>query len=206
MINELVNKIKSLIRFGRIEQAGSDDNDFPVQAVSYFGKKINCNIIFPYGVHANLPVDSLITMFSVGGDDANKVGLGGMPANRIKNLPEGEVVFFHPITKSKMHFRNNGDIDIETPGNINVNCVAAVIEAEVSIDITSPITTFNGIVVVNGALNATSGLLVSGLAIIGGDLAISGDLTNAGVNIGSTHVHSVTWTDEAGTADTTAPT
>jgi len=86
--------------------------------------------IFPYGMHANLPVDALVTLFSVNGQEQNLAGIGEVPEKRIKNLESGEVVFFHPATKTKIHFKNDDDLDIEVgTGNVNLTANNVNIDA-----------------------------------------------------------------------------
>ena len=47
--------------------------------------------------------------------------LVGDPKNRFKNLAPGEVVVGSPKTGSKIHFKANGDIDIESDGVVTLN-------------------------------------------------------------------------------------
>jgi len=230
MIHLLASKIKRLIRIAKIVKAGDDTGNFPVQRISYYGKNIGCNILFPYGMHANLPVGSFVTAYSIGGDTENKVGFGGLPQERIKELPEGEVVFFHPITKSKIHFRNNGDIDIESTENglINITCKNATIEAEENVEVTSvntkveseivevnasnivdiiaPNTIIKGNLIVNGDAVFTGDSLFGSIGIVD-NLTVTGDtelasVTSNGKDISDLHTHHYAWTAGSGDDDT----
>lgn len=221
----MISLLRNLIRRATVTAAGSDDKDVAVQQVTYLGKTGDCEIVFPYGMHANLPEDAILLMYSVQANSENRAGIGGVPKERIKNLPEKEVVFFHPFTKSKIHFRNNSDIDIETNGNVNINCInanvdctdvnltcdTAVANISATFDITCPTTTFTGNVIVNGLLNvsgiATLGGLVStgiagGPATIAGGLAVTGTMISNGKNVSDSHNHHYTWTHDAGDDDT----
>jgi len=115
--------IKELIKFITVTLAGSDSDQFPVQQVSFMENTADAFIIFPYGMSANAAKDALGVCFSVNGDDQNLAALVTSAKERIKNLEEGEVIFFHPKTKSFTYYKNNGDIDIETKSKVNVVAV-----------------------------------------------------------------------------------
>jgi len=109
--------------------AGTDDQQYPVQQVTYQGKVADAEVVFPYGMHANLLTeDTLCLLFSINNEEDYRAVMGYTPNLRPKNLEEGEVVFYHPVTGSQIFFRNNGDIDIlvadgsedETGGNANI--------------------------------------------------------------------------------------
>lgn len=114
MLARLLSSLKDLIKRATITKGGADDSQFNVQQVTYLGKVADCEIIFPYGMSANLPKDALLVMFNVNANEQNRAGIGTLPNERKKNLEPGEVAFFHPLTKSFIYFRNSGDIDIDT--------------------------------------------------------------------------------------------
>ena len=128
MLNRLIN----LIKRGRVSRTDNDSRKLPIQQVTYMGDTAEFIAIFPYGVHANLPVDALVTLFSVNGQEQNLAGIGEVPEKRIKNLASGEVVFFHPTTKTRIHFKNNGDLDIDVIGDVNLNANNVNIDADIS--------------------------------------------------------------------------
>ena len=93
--------------------AGTDDSAFPIQQVSYQGKAANVEVVFPYGIHANLLTTKTYCMlFAINNEEENRTVMGHTPSLRPRGLAEGEVVFYHPVTGSQIYFRNNGDIDI----------------------------------------------------------------------------------------------
>lgn len=113
-----MNMLRNMIKRCFVTLAGKDDLEFPVQQVSYNGNVADIEIIFPYGLHANLSAneETLCTMFSVEGQDDYRVAMGHTPRLRPKGLAEGEVALYHPRTQSQIFFRTNGDIDISTEG------------------------------------------------------------------------------------------
>lgn len=180
-----------LIKRAVVSLVGTDDKQFRIQQAKSFGDAYDVEIIFPYGVTANLPLGAFLTQFSVDGDEGFRVAIGDDPGNRIKNLAAGEVAFFHPPSKSKIHFKANGDIDIETPdtadngdlnltikGNVNITCVNANITATTKLTVDSPEAQFTGNVDIDGDLN------------VDGSTSLSSTVTSSGTDISNTHKHS----------------
>lgn len=121
------NMIRSLLRWARVTKAGDDTADFPVQQVGYLAKVGDSVMWFPYGMHANIPADELVLMVSMQGNPEARVSIPGSPQKRVKPLAASEVVFFHPNTGSKLHFKANGDIEINTIGKTTLG-VETVLE------------------------------------------------------------------------------
>lgn len=165
------SNMKNYIKRAVITKAGNDDTARPIQQVEYLGKTSDAEIIFPYGHHANLPENSLLVMFPVLDQSSNQVALGGLPDERIQ-VDAGEVVFFHPLTKAKIHFKADGNIEIDSlEKDVQITCKSAIIEASASVDITTPTTNINGDLNVSGAT------------------ALSATVTSNGKDISDTHTH-----------------
>ena len=175
-------EFKKLIRWARITKAGSDDKQFATQQLEYMGKVADAFMVFPYGLHGNVPVDAQVLMFAVGGDPDNRAGIGWTPKDRPK-LADGEVAFYHPPTDAFIIWRSTGDLDIETGSggtkDINIKCNKANIEAADSVNIDSPLTTLG----VGGAAIARAGDPVS-VTVVGGSSAgvHTGTITSGGAN------------------------
>ncbi len=130
--------VKSLLRWARTTKAGDDSKDFPVQQVGYLAKVGDSLMWFPYGMHANVPVDELVLMVSMQGNPEARVSIPGSPKKRVRPLASSEVVFFHPNTGSKLHFKANGDIEIEATRDLNVK-VAGNMLADVEGNMTADV-------------------------------------------------------------------
>lgn len=129
--------MKNSIKRAIITKGGKDDTNRPIQQVEYLERISEAEIIFPYGVHANLPKDCLLTVFTVLGNSSNEVAIGGLPNERIQ-VEEGEVVFFHPLTKAKIHFKKDGNIEIDAlEKDINITCNNASITAKNDVNLTA---------------------------------------------------------------------
>ncbi len=155
----MIEFARNMIKRAVITMGGTDDKEIPIQQLSYNGKIADAEIIFPYGVHANLTADNntLCIVFAVEGQEDYRAAMGYTPALRPKPLAEGEVVFYHPLTQSKIHFRNSGDIDIDVTGdNGDFN---ATIKKDLSIVVGGDATITTGgdaNVTATGDINATA--------------------------------------------------
>jgi hypothetical protein len=109
---------KRLIRWCFVSREDPDEGDFPVQQVSYMGKVTDSVAWYPYGFHAVAELDALGVMLNQQGD--THLHLVGSPRERI-TVGDGEVIVYHPDTGSKVHFKSNGDIDVESPGTLSLN-------------------------------------------------------------------------------------
>lgn len=131
---------KKLIRWARITKSSLDDQQFAKQQVEYLGKVAQTFMVFPYGIHANVPADALALMFSVGGDPENRAAIAWTPKDRPK-LADGEVAFYHPPTGAFIIWRDNGDLDIETGDggtkDVNVKAANVNITAAENVNITA---------------------------------------------------------------------
>lgn len=101
--------------WAKITRKGSEAGVYPVQQGTCLGRVTDFFALFPYGMHANLPIGQLCLLI----DEKGRIIVGTSCVGRIV-VEEGEVVFYHPQTKAKIHFRTSGDIDIETKTKINV--------------------------------------------------------------------------------------
>ncbi len=160
--------IHNLLRWLRVIRPGADDpNKFHIQQIEYMGKVADALMIFPYGVHANVPEDAFGILFSIQGNPDNRGAIAWVPKGR-PQLAGGEVAFYHPPTDAFLIWRSNGDLDIETgnSGTGKINIVAS------DVTINATLTTING------------DLTVTGNTVLGDTV------TSNGTNISGTHIHS----------------
>jgi hypothetical protein len=133
---------------------------YPDQQAVFLGRVGNYTVVFPYGLYGDLPADTLLKEIAPG------VAVP-VTVERPGDTEQGEPVFFHPATNTRMILRNNGDLDItttEASGKVNVDTVQANITASESVTVDTPITTFTGDVQINGKLNVDED--ITGLANI----------------------------------------
>lgn len=113
----MLNKLKNLIRLARISRAGDGGGQLPVQQVEYLGKLAESVIVFPFGMHANVDIDSLALMFSIQGNPESRAAIAMSPDR--PTLEAGEIAIYHPKTGSIVKMKANGDIDMVAP-NVNI--------------------------------------------------------------------------------------
>lgn len=201
--------------WAKITRKGSEAGEYPIQQATYLGRVSDSFVLFPYGMHANLPVDQLGLLI----DRQGRIFMGTSAIGRI-TVEEGEVVFYHPQTRAKMHFKASGDIDIDTQnpeaeeavhGSINIltknititTSEKTIINSTGDIDVTT-----SGTVNVEstGDTNLTAPTVaVDGDLTVTGDIVATGEVTGNGIDL-STHTHPYTWTDPAGSGNTSPPT
>lgn len=112
-----------------VDSDSKDDTDRPIQNINYLGRKGSTEAFFPYGMHANVPKGFLGVLFTILKQASNRMAMFSSGQERIK-VATGEVVFFHPATKAKTHYKNDGSIVTKTKfctivakadGELNVN-------------------------------------------------------------------------------------
>ncbi len=130
--------LQRLIRRVRVSATGDDTKQSPVQQVAYLGKVGDAYVLFPFGLHGNADVDTSALMFDTQGA---RVIIAGAPPGR-PQMAAGEVCLYHPSTRSLVHMKADGSIDMTAPE-----------------------------------------------IVINGNLTVSGTVTNAGIDVGSTHTH-----------------
>ena len=194
MYRKLKNLILNSIKRSVIAEASSDDQGSrAIQKISYRGALGKSEMIFGYGHHANVPPDALCVTFIVAGDPENRATIPMSGKERVKGLTENEVIFFHPVTKSFIHFRSNGDIDIHGTKNINW-----IVDGDFNLTVAGDLN-YN----ITGDFNITAPLTkVNGNFEVTGITTLGATVTSNGKDISDTHKHSGVTT---GTGETGAP-
>ncbi len=164
----MLAKLKNLIKYGVVKRPADDSAQFPVQQIVHNGKTIDCFMLYPFGFHANMDINSLVSVISVEADEANRFAVGGFTKTR-PTLSEGELAVFHPSTGTSIKFNNEGTLTINT-GAKDVNITAANVN-------------------VTGNITVTGDLSVAGKTTLGDtatkDIARKGDAVSVTVTGGS---------------------
>lgn len=210
-----VQCLKNQIRWNTVTAAGEDDpTKFAVQQVEYLGKAADSTMVFPYGLHGNVPAGAFGIMFSVQDNPDNRATIAWTPKDR-PQLKEGEVAFYHPPTDAFIIWTESGNLEIET-GNeatgsifidgsnidINVENGANIYATDVlvsadTVEIDAAATTVTGTLQVDGlatlnagvAVNGAAGASVNGNINVTGNTVLGTNVTSNGVNISDTHEH-----------------
>lgn len=182
---------RNLLKLCRFSRKEKDDQRLPVQQVEYMGKAVDVVLLMPYGSHANIPPDFIGTLLQISTQEQNRVVIPMSFIERPKPIESGEVVYFHPVTGSKIHFKNNGDIDITTEDNVNVKCKNLKVTATEDIIascVNVSVTATTKATVVAPAIDLTGNVVISGTLSVAGASTLAA-VTSNGKNIGDTHEH-----------------
>jgi phage baseplate assembly protein gpV len=144
----------------------------------------------PYGSHANVPEDFMAVLFQLSAQEQNRVVLPISIFERPHPIGSGEVVYYHPVTGSQIHFKNNGDIDVTTKANVNVSCDNANVTCLTKATVTAPNIDLIGNVSITGTLDVGGVSNFAANVIAQANVAVSGALTQGGTDVGKNHGHS----------------
>ncbi len=148
----MIARLKQLLRVGVVSNEGADSDTIPVQQLSYHGKKGNSLAWLPYGFHSIAINDSLCLILAANANSEERMHIATSMLDRPQGAP-GEVFVFHPQTGTRIHLKNNGDVDIISTNDVNVtaegdiNATATDVNVTASGDITA---------IAGGDINATA--------------------------------------------------
>lgn len=190
----IVNMLKGILRWAIINAMSDDDKDFPIHQVAYMGKKGDAVAWYPFGYHANPGKETLSLMLAVGANSENRVVMPGSPKERIDPLmptplKEGEIIMFHPATKSYVHFLEDGSVEIDSQKDVNIRVAGnAKIDAQGNVDVDAAGTLDLDSV---GAMKITAPtILMTGIVSIVGDFDTDSDVSlGVGGEVGLGIVH-----------------
>ena len=177
---DLINKIKSLIKIAVVTNPGVDQGTIPIHQISYLGKVGNSVPWFPFGFSAVPDENSLTVIVTPSGRSEDRIDFPSSPQRRVF-VETGEVVVYHPATQSKILFKSDGTINIESAIQVNV---------------TAPLTQVNGNLDVTGSIGVTGSMDVDGAATFGAAITDSNGINHV------THTHSGV---QVGIRDTSEP-
>ena len=160
--------LRNLIRWARITKPSKDTEQFAVQQLEYLGKVADALMVFPYGMHANLPPGALALMFSIQGNPENRAAIAWTPDKR-PVLKEGEVAFYHPALPALI-------IKLQADGSLSI-------KSGVSVDIEAPEVSIIGNLTVTGT--TTLGAVVTSNGIDISDTHKHSGVTSGASNTGN---------------------
>lgn len=156
-MSDLLRKLQALFRLGYVSNVGNDSLELPSSQYTFHGEPKDIVTIYPYGLCANAPSNSLALIINIGTTD-QKVAFTASGKSRLKNLKSGEVALHNELTGDFILFNSEQKIEVVSSG---------------SVDITAP------------AININGGTAITGDVTIAGALTVSGDIAGASVTGGS---------------------
>ncbi len=146
IINDIINKLRSMIKIGFTSNIMKDDADFPHVQTRFLGKKNNIWHVTPYGLFSSPPLNSIGLVFNIQSQEQNRAGIINDFKNRFKGLKQGEVTIGNTITRSRIEFRENGEVFI-------INAITGdsiLLKANNTVVIDSPLVIFTNDIDVKG--------------------------------------------------------
>lgn len=188
----MMQKLKALFKMARLI-ASNDEKDILKATYSYLGKQVDGAYFVPYGLISRPPAGSIAMVFSQNGDQSKPIGIADSPKERgQRGNAEYETGLENYKTGNYIILKDNGDIDVISQNNVNVQTVADVnvnaggnitansggdVKVTASGDITGnatniTLTASNGASFTIGSTSFTMG--PSGLEITNGDVVADG--------------------------------
>ena len=167
MFDDVRAKIKNMIKRGFVSKSMDDKEGISIAQVSYLGSIGISEILSPYGLNSRLPTGIQVAIFSVQGNENNRLSIGYSQTDRFKNLEEGEVVVGNPQTGANIKFKSDGSIYIKSIDPVTIEAPSVTI-INGSINING-----NADIKVNG--EATIDAAKTNLGIGGNEIARKGD-------------------------------
>jgi hypothetical protein len=216
-----------MITIGKVTLNTDDAEQRPIFQSYFNGKAADTYLYQPYGLTSRPPQeDSLVAIMLQQNHAGARIGFPFCPTKRKKKLKSGEVVLENMLAGSFFYFKEDGDLEIYIPKDINAKIVRNVtitaldttmnlnnltvyakdirvvansiaMIGAVSLDLAAPLLS-----ITSPDIKVTGNSVVKGSVTVIGNVATVGTLTNNGVNVGSLHVHGGV---QSGGGTTTAP-
>ena len=161
---KLYTKITNMIKRATITNVDTSTKMYTLQTKSYNTVK-NATMLMPYGLFCNPIVNSEGLTFSLGGDGSRMYCVPFNPELIPTGLASGDVALFSSKTTTII-LKKDGNININTTKDVNVNCTNLVANVTTKAEVTAP--TIDLI----GNVNITGNLTVSGTSILTGTTTI----------------------------------
>jgi len=170
--------VRTVVKWAATSLARTWEEGKPtLQQVTYLGKTSKVVTWTPYGFDSSPPKGKLALLFSLLLSADDQVALVGSPGEG-PELAEGEVAVYHPATGNRVHFLDDGRIEIIGTDDILIRPGS---EKKVEIDGNLEVT---GDATVAGAAVAQTTLDVQGAA------TFTNSVTSGGKDVGGEHTHS----------------
>ena len=169
-IMQLAVKLNNLIKKGKVSRETTDDSgNYLNMQITSLGKISQGQVIFPYGINAVPPKDTLGLCFNVLGSEDMIYFLPFAMTERFKNLKSGEVKVGSVKHKNFIYFAADGSIKIESESGIDI-----IAKKDVNLTVT-------GKVNVKASGNVNIDAPQTNLGVGGKKIALNGDSVSAGV-------------------------
>lgn len=119
LLSRLKNGLNNIIRRAYVTLTNADDKNCAHTQVSSMDKIMDIEAIYPYGLFAQAPLNSLALIFSIQNNEENIAGICYAATDRFKNLKPGEVLLGNVSTGTYIKMDKEGNIEIVSKNDIN---------------------------------------------------------------------------------------
>lgn len=162
-----------IIKLCRVTQNSADQDNFPAAQVTALGAPMDAVQLQPYGLTSRPPnSNSLGLLFNILGLEQNRMFIPFNSKLRKKGLKPGETVLENMLSGGFIYLKQNGDLQVNIPENLQTTVKAINITATGVVTITAP----SGIVLAGP-------VMVGGLLAVGGAFACNGQTPSAPVTV-----------------------
>jgi hypothetical protein len=126
MWSKIQSKIQNIVRRAYITLTNNDNKQFSYTQANAMNKTLDIETIYPYGLFAQAPTNSLALIFSVQGNEENLAGICYPGSTRFKNLKEGEVLLGNTLAQTYIKLDKDGNVEIDSKAGITVTAVGTI--------------------------------------------------------------------------------
>lgn len=174
-----MDKLQIILRQGIVTKVSNDTKFFPGTQVKSFDSVDDYVMALPYGLSSSPPVGTPGIILQIG-TSKKEIFIPLSNETRTKGIKSGEVIIENPATNSRVHFKENGDIDITSNGNLKATVTGdTVIDSGGNVDINA-----GGDASITAGGNVTidaSETTINSDTTINGNLIVTGTITGAGI-------------------------
>jgi phage gp45-like len=110
-----------------------------------------------YGLVHNPPSGCQVLLLPQNGQESNSIGLPDHPSIRpLKDLKEGEVALVNYLTGAYVLFKENGDIEVVTPGNLTATVTGNITATATQVSVNGVIIDAAGNISTTGTVTAAA--------------------------------------------------
>lgn len=137
---QIVTRLQNLIKKGYVSrETKSDVGDYLNIQITTLGKVTQAQVIFPYGINAIPPANTLGICFNLLASEDMVYFIPFAMAERFKNLKSGEVKLGSPKHQNFIYFKEDGSILIESKDKLDITVSGDVnLTATGNVNVDSP--------------------------------------------------------------------
>lgn len=119
-IDKIAVRLGNLLKKGYVSRETEDSGTYLNTQITTLGKVTAAQVIFPYGMNANPPLDTMGICINILGCEDMMYFIPFAMIERFKNLKSAEVKTGSPKHQNFIYFKEDGSILIESKGKLDI--------------------------------------------------------------------------------------